>query len=841
MGEQTDKMDSIPDNIVDLVSLCRCEECPLDRVKVLGEGMGAIRSIDGAGERLAGERVHYDVVFVGMAPAKEELWRGRPFVGPSGRLLRTVADDCEYPAYYVTNTLLCEIPFGMGVKDQNKAVECCRERLFEEIRRVDPDLIVALGNMPLEVLCGKRMLITKVAGRLREGVQEVGSVPVLPIEHPASILRRPIGYSDFCWSMDYGVKWLSNTVKVAESPEWEIVTPENMGDFLQLLENHGEAAIDIETTKNGLFPYVRDPDKIRCIGFSFDGKRAYIVPGHPSTILGSEHPNLVENEDLKAVMSQIKGTYHNGMFDCGFLRAAGYKPILEDDTFLMHYMMDERGKGAHGLKKLAYRYLGAPEWERDIGEFLNTENTSYDNIPDGALHRYLAHDVCYTHQLEKLFEPQIEGDVYKTLMVPCANMFNEIRHKGLRINVDVLMRLDDELRKAIVKEEEELRDMCGFWVNPGSPKQTAELIYDILGLPETEYGRTTEETALEIYKDNPFVERVLEYRGLAKLKGSYVDNFSYFVDNDWRVHPLIKLFAAVTGRIASEDPAVFNIPKKGGVKRMFLPENGHELLECDQRQMELRWYALIGKDEYLKCLLYTDPDQGGDPHKVATIEYLTRAGKELSEKNLKEYRRIVKTGVFGRLYGRGLKSIMYSFGISWDDANELVSVIDSLFPSITHYNNDIKRAVHQDHAITSYFKRKRRFGLITEESRHELYRQALNFGIQSSASDLNLYLMLHLYNNREIRALGINPLFPVHDSIVFDLASREGLGLLYKEMREYCYDLVKHEMIFDPEMKVGKNWEDMKDLGLEDIFNREIKQYWDMGVGITTMEVGGGE
>lgn len=816
------------------VGLCKCEECPLDKIKVFGEGMGAIRKEDGKGLRLLEGGAHYDVAFVGMAPAKEELIQGRPFVGPSGRLFRTTVDDYEYPAYYVTNTLLCEIPYGMNEKEVAAAVKCCQERLFEEIRRVGPSLVVALGNMPLEALCGKRMLITKVSGKLREGRAEIGNTPVLPVEHPASILRRPMGYSDFCWSMEYGVRWLSKSVKVANEPTWEVVTPDTLGEFLRLLKNHGRAAIDIETTKNGLFPYVRDPDKIRCIGFSFDKKHAYIVPGYPSTILGSEWINLIEDEDLKEVMWDINGTYHNGMFDCGFLMAAGYKPRLHNDTMLMHYMMDERGKSAHGLKKLAYRYLGAPEWELDIGKYLNTKNTSYDNIPDEALHRYLAHDVCYTEQLESVFEPEmVDAQVYRSLMIPCANMFTEIRHKGIKIDVDVLMKLDGELREKIVGEEERLRDMCGFWVNPASPKQAAELVYDILGLPETEYGRTTEEGALEIYRSNPYVKRILEYRGLAKLRGAYVDNFSYFVDNDWRIHPLMKMFAAVTGRIASEDPAVFNIPKEGGIKRMFLPEKGHELLECDQRQMELRWYALIGRDKYLESILYTDPEQGGDPHKVATIEYLVRAGIESSEKNLKKYRRIVKTGVFGRLYGRGLRSIMNDFGISWDDANELVQVIDALFPSILRYNNTIKNAVHHDHVIESYFGRKRRFKLITEESRQEIYRQALNHPIQSAASDLNLYLMLHLYYNKEIRALGINPLFPVHDSIVFDIESREGLSRLHREMRDFCYDLVKHEMIFDPEMKIGSNWEDIRELGLEEIYGREIQEHWEAGLGMT--------
>jgi len=158
---------------------------------------------------------------------------------------------------------------------------------------------------------------------------------------------------------------------------------------------------------------------------------------------------------------------------------------------------------------------------------------------------------------------------------------------------------------------------------------------------------------------------------------------------------------------------------------MFIPNKGMELLEVDQAQMELRCYAVLGKDEYLTDLIL----DGADPHKLVAQESLIKMGKQ-DVMTPKEFRTPAKTAVFGRLYGRSKKSIMHSFGLTWDDTNSLVKVIDSLFPNIGEYNLKTRQAVHLDHSLTSFFGRQRRFSLITEEARHELYRQAANFPVQ---------------------------------------------------------------------------------------------------------------
>jgi DNA polymerase-1 len=277
-----------------------------------------------------------------------------------------------------------------------------------------------------------------------------------------------------------------------------------------------------------------------------------------------------------------------------------------------------------------------------------------------------------------------------------------------------------------------------------------------------------------------------------------------FVDNNFRIHPFTKLHGAVTGRISTEDPSVMNVTKKreGVVKRLYLPEDGHLIAELDAKTHELRCYCVVSGDEHLKeVILKSDKREGPDPHTLVAAEATKRRGKEVT-------RQQAKSGVFGRLYGRGKESFKYGYGLPEEDVEGLLWEVDNLFPTIPIYNKEVKTRIHRDGYLTSYFGRKRRFGLITDENKHELYRQGANFLVQSMASDINLYCMLHLYNLRD--KLGIYPMFPVHDSIVMDIVDESVIPEVVKEWENYATELVERKMEFKAEVSVGPNWGDTK-------------------------------
>jgi len=779
---------------MNVTSFCKCGSCPLTEQKIIpGEGTSPTNS-------------HYDVVFVGIAPAKTEVEMGRPLVGWSGTLLRNTLKKLGIEEFYLTNTMLCQLLEDIKGSDQSKAIECCKERLLEEVKLIDPKLVVAMGNIPLEALTGVAYKIRSVQGRVLPGLV----CPVLPVIHPASLAKRSDEFYDFVDGLKAGKSFLKGTYQQAGVPYKVIVNEENLPDVLQTLDNAELMAVDLETTKNGFFPYGRDPDEIRCLVAAIDSRTSYIFPGKSSPNF-EPHPDFVYgNERLMSILRRKKLLFHNGPFDIGFLLQAGYTDLkIFFDTFLGHYLMDER-QYSHGLKFLAGKYNGAPDWEDGIEKFLPHKSSSYDLVPDKDLYEYAAWDGTQTYQLseETGFRSRVENTFpYKNILNPCANMFAEIRHRGLPINVGLLMELDDILEKEMDEELEELYKLAGIiHINPFSPLEVAELLYDTLGYPQIPgFGRSTAAKVLQLI-GGPVCDKIIEIREFGKLKSTYVLGLANFVDKNFRVHPFTKLHGTVTGRLSASDPSILNVHKKGGVRGLYLPEQGHLILEADNKQMELRCIAIEAKDEYLKeAILKSDRGEGPDPHSLVNEELNRRTGKEWDRDK-------AKAGVFGVAYGRGENDFMLSYRMSREDSKALIVIISRFLPKLKEYNARVKLDVHKTGILTSYFGRKRRFGLILDSNKHDCYRQGANFYIQSMASDINLLCMLHLWEIKD--KLGIYPLFPVHDSIVIDVPSVDVVPIVKKEMEQFAANLVKNEISFKVECAVGPSWGDAKKIKL---------------------------
>jgi uracil-DNA glycosylase family 4 len=777
---------------MDVTSLCKCSSCPLAGRKIVpGEGTST--------------KLHYDIAFVGIAPAKTEVEQGRPLVGWSGTLLRTTLKKLGIEEFYLTNTMLCQLPDDISASDQNKAIECCAERLREELKLVNPKLVVAMGNVPLEALTGVAYKIRSVQGRILPGID----FPILPVIHPASLAKRSDEFYDYVDSLKAGKRYLDGTYQQAGIPKRVIVDEVNLPEVLQTLDNAELVAVDLETTKNGFFPYGRDPDKIRCACLAIDDTTAYIFPANSSPYF-EPHPDFVtDNERLKGILQRKKLIFHNGPFDVGFLKQSGYKPSIFFDTFLAHYLTDER-QYSHGLKDLAGKYLGAPDWEEDIKKYLPHKASSYDLIPDDALYEYAAYDVVYTYQLSEGqgFRKRVgETFPYKSILNPSANMFAEIRHHGLPIDVGLLMEMDSILEKELDEEIDELCKLANITrINPFSSQEVAELLYDTLGYPQIPgFGRSTAAKVLQLIGGD-ICQKIQEVREFGKLKSTYVLGLANFVDGDFRIHPFTKLHGTVTGRLSATDPSILNVHKKGGVRRLYLPEDGHLMLEADNKQMELRCIGIEAQDEFLKeALLKSDRGEGPDPHSLVNEELNTRTGKVWDRDK-------AKAGVFGVAYGRGEKDFILSYRMSREDASELIAIIKHFLPKLEEYNKRVKKEVHKTGVLTSYFGRKRRFGLVLDSNKHDCYRQGANFYIQSMASDINLLSMLHLWEMKD--KWGIYPLFPVHDSIVMDIPSIDVVPEVKREIEKYSSSLVNNEMSFKVECSVGPSWGDAKKIRL---------------------------
>lgn len=765
----------------------RCDICPYnDRAQaVFGEGSRRKEErkevVDPSGIKLVWKETKwdnsgsYDVVVVGISPGKEEMYQGRPFVGASGQVLRRTLEQLGILEYYLTNVFLCEAE----VSSVSKAIEVAEqtgelERLLNEIRARNPRLIIALGDVPLHALVEGQLseyTVKELEGRVVPG--KVG--PTLAIAHPAYYLRRdPIEFLDFVECMRAGVRYLSGVYTQAYEPSMVEVTFDNYTDVLNELDKYTEIAVDLETT--GYYAYGWNPDKVLEMGLAVSPDKAYIVPAE----LIPEFKKLLEEKD---------GIYWNAQFDCAFLKHFGINAKASFDGMLAHYTLDERPH-SHGLKRVAQIYLGCEDWERDIDKYFvkgTRKSASYEVIPRDIRHIYLAKDVTRTLHLKQVLEHDVNKKVFYEILMPACRMFIEIEERGIRINPEKLLKMQPVLERELEALEQELVSLAGEWFNPASPSQTLNILQK-LGIP----ANSTRKEHLQEFIGEPIVDKLLEYRDIAKTKGTYIEGFARFVDRNFRIHPRVDLAGTVTGRLASRDPSIMNIKEDSKLKEIFLPEVGQVLAYGDLKGNELRWYCIVSGDEELASLLR----RGADPHvTVANLAY-----GEQNVKNNPRLKWLAKRVVFGRLYGRGMDSIKEQVGGSFDD---VVAAIDKLFPNIRNYHSQIREELKKGY-LTSYFGRVRRFPLVTRDNFHKVLREAINFPIQSAGSDLMLLCMLHLWEIKD--DWGIWPFWPIHDSITSNVPDPSYVPRLKKELEEYATSLVNGKIPFIWAFDWGYDW-----------------------------------
>lgn len=759
----------------------KCSECPFNgQRKIFGEGSRTMDDSEG----------QYDLAVVGMAPADVELRMGRPMVGPSGQVLRGTLHQLGIKAYYIANVLLCQITTDDD-KLIAKAVECCKDRLIEEVLARKPKLTIALGDMPLHVFADTQYSIKEIEGRVIPC--KVGLL--LPITHPAFYWRRPNDAMDFIECMRAGVRVLEGRYQQAGDVTLTLVTKDNLEEVRNEILKYEFISVDLETS--GFNPQgLKSSDEILEMGISVNNHHAYIVP-----------LNLIPR--FKDILETLKVIGWSLQFDGSFLKVLGITLNSYFDGLLAHYCMDER-KHSHGLKRVARIYIGADDWEADIDKYLPHKKTSsYSLIPPPVRHVYLSKDACYAYQMREVLEEEVKNSfAFWNILMPSVRMFTDVMHRGILIDPEKMLNMYNVLTAEMDTEEKELWKLAGKYFNPKSYKDVGEIIYDDLRVPiDPRAGRSTDKRILESHRyQYEIIDRIIKYREMEKMVGTYIEGFATRLDKNFRVHPTIKLFGTVTGRLSSENPSIMNVPRTGGVqkassrvKEVFLADKGRYLAEFDLDRAELVWYTIISGDEVLRKILSQEntPEDphANDPHYlIGKIAY--------GEKEAMALRILVKAIVFGRLYLRGIGSVIEQVGR--EKAYRICDVMDSIMPKHRIYTNSITRQIHTKGYVESYFGRKRRYPMITEANRHEVERQAVNMPIQSSSSDLNLLCMLHLYSLRD--KYDILPLFPVHDDIIVDIPSPDIIPVLKKELEDKAFEIVKGYMPIRYSVEWGKNW-----------------------------------
>ncbi len=709
-----------------------------------------------------------DIMIVGEAPGKEEERLGKPFVGRSGSLLESmlIEHGFERDDIFICNAVSCHPPDN---RTPSKAeIKACKKWLDYQIAMVKPKFVLLLGNTPLQSVTGKAG-ITKRRGSpwVQDGITYMAAY------HPAFVLRDPEQEA----VLNRDIKFFSDIVDfggIPEERELNMRSVLNWETFNEMLDDlKGSVAFDIET--NQLYPWrhmvIQEdgsllPGKIPHItsmGFATSSTQWLLPVNHPQSPWSKEElEKMIEEIDERLTDCFI--ICHNGKFDMLWMRVHyGVEWEVDFDTMQAHFLLDEND--LHGLKYLAMKYLGAPDWE--VG--LDVKQAG----PWDKHSKYLAHDVYYTRKLRFLFGKMLVADpevrrVFQLIMMPCVNLFVDIEFHGVYINQEKFDDAEEFLREKYNTALAELKEWEPDYVtnakgkklpfNWGSPQQLGALLFGdpddpknpvpfglgIEPLDRTPTGNPSTSESVILRIDHPCTGALIRFREAKQQLSFFIDGWKPYLVNG-RLHPSFKLHGTVTGRLSCENPNLQQVPRDPRIRTLIGAPEGWSLIEADLSQIELRIAAELANERAMLEAFKTGVDvhwltalreiaRGGGMKSlvVATAEALSKGTKLTYAESIKillkmgpdaaqgiasewkELRKKAKAINFGYLYGMWWKKFkLYArdnYGVTVTDEEAQASRVAffDLYGDLPEWHKRQKRYARKHGYVKSLSGRKRR-------------------------------------------------------------------------------------------------------------------------------------
>lgn len=601
-----------------------------------------------------------------------------------------------------------------------------------------------------------------------------------------------------------------------------IDTPAKFAAFMQDLRKQRRFAIDLETTNI-------DPLRAEIVGFAICWRagEAYYLPvrgpaGQPTLdlehVLKKLRP-LLEDPDCAKINQNIK-------YDLLALRSAGVDVQgIVGDPMIASYLLTS-GERNHNLEELSLRYLG--HQPVPISDLIGKGKTQrrMDEVDTAQVCHYSAEDADLAWRLCAVLEPQLIPNgldaLYRELELPLVAVLAELEYNGIKVDVPFLRRLSGEFAEQLAALEESIYGLAGHPFNIDSPKQLRQVLFDELKLQArrktaiTGAASTGQDVLDELAAEGHELPRkIIDYRQIAKLKGTYVDALPELVNpRTGRIHASFNQTIAATGRLSSSDPNLQNVPVRTElgrqIRQAFVPgEPGWVLLTADYSQIELRILAHFSQDAELQKAFQADRDI----HAFVAAQIYGVPEDEVTP----EQRRNAKTVNFGVIYGLSAFGLAKRLGISQDDAGAFIDAYFARYPGVAAFQEQLLRDARAKGYITTILGRRRAIQGIRENSTHrqrnQPEREALNSVIQGSAADLIKKAMLNLYRRLRKEKRPARMLLQIHDELVFETPAGD--------VRELAA-AVEHEMTtaldFDVPLKVdvatGANWLDVESIPL---------------------------
>lgn len=739
-------------------------------------------------------------VVIGESPGRQELEKGEPFVGPSGKLLDvSLAQGAQLNVkpYYI-NAMQC-YPGSGDDKNESRlklGAQACRQRVLNQIAQAPRKVVLALGAPAVWSTTGNYELkITQERGRVFPS--ELAESGIVATVHPAFLMRSGMGASNQQYMRDarYAVDIL-NGKGFKQPPEVDYIVARDERDVTDLAKYFQSfpagKVIGADTETSG-FSFLSD--RILCTGYAVEPDEQYVIPEH----LSHCQAPLYDND--------CRFLWHNGKFDVKFQWAAGApRARTDEDTMLLSYALDEVG-GIHDLETVASDWLGSPNWKAMLDSYLPKKNVSYDVIPRDILHYYMCKDVgnmlgAY-YILRELVrrDPMLER-LYTRTLIPGSMFLARVERNGLFTDPERIAENDKYYKAEIQKYQQVFIDFSkpfpdsGYTEKlPNSPKQMQRLLYDDLKIPVYKGNRSTGKKVLEKLGNHPAIEALGKSRKVAKEWGTYVKSAEKNTDRDGAVHSTYLLHGTKTGRLASREPNLQNVPRNPRIRGQYVARPGRRFVEPDLNQAELRVLACLSGDTQL-CHIYETAgmslhdevraDIWGHPKDYSDAmlrEQLakfgltldTRWGAKGEDRVVEEQKMRAKAVNFGIVYGRTAPSIAEEFNIKGPEAQGWINKWFKKFPGAKKFLDQCRAVPELQQIMVTPFGRKRRFGVVARDLLEGLMNEASNFPPQSSASDITLQsgIKLESYLKETYDADVLNL---VHDSILIECPDDDAIA-----------------------------------------------------------------
>jgi len=592
-----------------------------------------------------------------------------------------------------------------------------------------------------------------------------------------------------------------------------ILSDADLALWLNKISQAALVCFDTETTS-------LDPMTAKIVGMSFSveaGSGAYLPLTHDyfdapaqlnfSATLAKIKP-VLENPAIKKVGQNLKYDQHVLANHGIALKGIAHDTLLQSYVFESHK--------THNMDDLAMRHLGIKTISFDEVAGKGAKQVGFNQVTVEVAAEYAAEDADITLQLHQAMYPVVQADdklsfIYNEIEMPSREVLFTIERNGVLIDQGMLNRQSNEIGMKLMDLEKQAFELAGQPFNLGSPKQLQEILFGKLGIKPTKKTpsgapSTDEDVLQELALDYPLPKVLLEYRGLAKLKSTYTDKLPKMINTQTgRVHTNYNQAVAITGRLASSDPNLQNIPVRTAegrrIREAFVAPAGRVIVSADYSQIELRIMAHLSQDEGMLSAFANNEDI----HRATAAEIFGCDREAVTN----EQRRYAKVINFGLIYGMSAFGLAQNLNIDRSAAQSYIERYFARYPGVRAYMQDTREVAKQKGYVETYFGRRLWVPEINSSNgmrRAGAERAAINAPMQGTAADLIKLAMIAVQNWITAQQLNTKLIMQVHDELVLEVPDAE-LDLVQTMLPQLMQNVAKLDVPLLAEVGMGSNWE----------------------------------